>query len=93
MIKYLNEIKRKPTKIDLDSIEIIHNDRFHGLLKSIQTLILTYKDSRQFKKKFTLDKIIYKNKNCTQSASFLSSYVREKNHNIRRFRERFQIIY
>ena len=74
VIKYLNEIKRKPTKIDLDSIEIIHNDRFHGLLKSIQTLILTYKDSRQFKKKFTLDKIIYKNKNTVITKYKINNY-------------------
>jgi hypothetical protein len=71
--KHLNDSKRKPSKIDLDSIEI-HNQRFHGLLRSIQVLFLTYKDSRKFSKKFTLDKIIYKNKNTVISKYTINNY-------------------
>ena len=73
VMKCLNKIKRKQYKIDLDSIEI-HNERFYGVLKSIQTLFLTYKDSRQFNKKFTLDEIIYKNKNTVITKYMINNY-------------------
>ena len=75
ILNYLNSIKKQSIKIDFDSIQINHDTRFYGMLRSIQYFFLSYKNSEQFSNKCILEKEdIYKNKNTTIKKIKINNY-------------------